>query len=187
MSKEAQSGKTVFEQIATPGNFAKTVRLGAGLAFAGLEQKECLVGPLTDAAEGAAEATMPDFIDDRLIYRSFLWRTLTPEQRAEAEIDAAEVPPVTDAENRRAIIMDRAKYRHQCKHRVIRFGAIPPGDIPAALGKLLPADMERITDACREVDDAVRRFCEENAPDLAGGSDPGARERDAGSDDGLDL
>jgi hypothetical protein len=157
-----QAGKPVPRVIAA---FEKTGILSTGVEYGGGVHREFTVGPLTVAAELAAEAAMPDWIDPNLLFR-FAVLSLDEKERMEAGLAPQ---ALTEDEKRKASRMAEARWRCQVMHRVTRLGGIPPADIPEAVLLLLADDLRDLLTAAREVDASVERFRGENA----GGVDAG--------------
>lgn len=136
-----------------------------------IPHKAFTVGPLTVDAETAAECTMPATVDQGLIFRSYFHRTLSKEDRDKffeknKDVDPSEIPPVTDEENNIALRMEKIRYRHQCRYRLLRLGSIPTDVLSEAAGKLDKDDMSEIVGVCKEVDKRVDSFRGKNGTAL---------------------
>lgn len=133
--------------------------LETGVEYGGGVHREFTVGPLTVAAEFAAESEMPDFIDPNLLFR-FAVSGLSDEERKEAGLAPQRL---TKAEKRLAVRMADIRWKCQAVQRVTRLGGIPAEDIPAAVRMLLAEDLRDILSAAREVDAKVETFRAKNA------------------------
>ncbi|MDP8224506.1 MAG: hypothetical protein P9L99_14190 [Candidatus Lernaella stagnicola] len=172
--------------LATPGDLTRGGVLEIGVEFAGAQQREFIVGPLTVDVVGMADATMPDWIDYDLITRVWV-QGLDDKARAKQGIKGTDWPELTRGDARRGEAMAAARYNHQVKFRITRLGGIPRPNIPDAVGKLLPSDFSIITTLAEEVDAAEQTFREENAIDLGRGPGRGPGGDPAGPHDTLDL
>ncbi len=165
------SEETKLARPTTPGELRASGMFKTGVDFCNARQREFAIGPLTIAAELAAEATMPDWIDPELVYALYV-QEMTPAKRAELKIEAP-TRELTAAEVNRAKRMRAARYAHECLYRVVRFGTVPSEQIVEALGLLLAKDSETLIAKAREVDKLEAEFCKKDEAGLDAGAGPG--------------